>query len=59
MNNNKRPGHVLINNFKGPGWGGGGCLIDRRHLKERGVYSQDINKLNQTNNLWGKNIRRV
>ena len=41
------------------GGGGWGCLIDRRHLKERGVYSQDINKLNQTNNLWGKNIRRV
>lgn len=38
------------------GRGGGGWLIDRRYLKERGVYCHNFNKFT---NMLCKNIKRV
>ena len=45
----KRTGHLF--NFRGPS---GEHLIDRRRLKERGVYSHNCNNLNKTNLLSAK-----
>ena len=50
---NKFPGRLF--NFRGPK---GAFTIDRRHLKKIGVFSYNCNKLNKTNMLSAKILRK-